>query len=176
MKSVRHRCIQQFIVLAAIACSAVTSAAPVKGSGTWVDCGIDATLVVSTAGPNTKYAEDLTQDFLTGPLFGQFAGTEYGVVKGSNATFHGDGTFTGTIAGVGAGTAAFRYEGIASFTGGPDLGGQAFRATFVMEGETGSLASVTAHGTFVGTVGTPATYCGGNGNAGSYEIAVSIGH
>lgn len=71
-------------------------------------------------------------------------GTERDVVYADgSATFHGSGMFTGNVAGR-SGTATYSYEGIAP-------AGQA-RATWVLVGLTGSLASVKGHATFVITL------------------------
>ena len=151
--------------LAAIAFPALSSAAPVGASGTWDDCNFAP--VFRAAGPNLAVAVGITENFF-GPLEGTYIGTENDVVYiDGSATFHGSGTFTGNVAGR-SGTATYRYEGTAP-------AGQPFHATWVLVGETGSLASVKGHGTFGGGFDGVSTACDGGIFSGSYEGALNLG-
>src|SRR5436305_14141162 len=141
MQSVTRRCIQLFLVLAAIAFPAVTSAVPFEASGTWDDCNFAP--VFRAAGPNTVETVGITENFF-GTLLGTYAGTERDVIYADgSATSHGSGIFTGAVAGR-SGTATYLYAGVAP-------AGQPFHGTWAPVGETGSLASANGHGT-----------CGGN--------------
>jgi hypothetical protein len=164
MQSVTHRRIQLFMIFVAIALPAVTSAAPVPASGTFDGCQFAP--VFSAAGPNTVVTNGVTANFF-GTLLGTYAGTQYSVnhADGRN-TFHGSGIFTGAVAGR-SGTATFRYEGMF-----PE---EPFDATWVLVGETGSLASVTGHGTLVGTSDDATGACDLNTFSGSYEGALNLG-
>ena len=153
------------MVLVAITFPAVTSAAPVAASGTWDDCNFAPDF--RAAGPNAVGTVGITENFF-GTLNGTYAGTERDVIYADgSATFHGSGTFTGTVAGR-SGTGTYRYEGI-----GP--AGQPFRATWVFVGETGSLASVRGHGTFGGNFDGVSGACDGGIFSGTYEGALNLG-
>ena len=165
MQSVTRRCIQLFLVLVAIAFPAVTGATPVKASGTWDDCNFAP--VFRAAGPNTVETVGITENFF-GTLLGTYAGTERDVIYADgSATFHGSGIFTGAVAGR-SGTATYLYEGVAP-------AGQPFHATWVLVGETGSLASVNGHGTFGGNFEGVTEACDGGIFSGSYEGALNLG-
>ena len=165
MQSVTRRCIQLFTVLVAIAFSAVTSAAPVKASGTWDDCNFAPDF--RAAGPNLVGTVGITENFF-GTLLGTYAGTERDVVYADgSATFHGSGIFTGNVAGR-SGTATYSYEGIAP-------AGQPFRATWVLVGDSGSLASVRGHGTFGGNFDGVSDTCDAGIFSGSYEGSLNLG-
>jgi hypothetical protein len=151
--------------VAAIAFPAVTSAAPVGASGTWDDCNFAPSF--AAAGPNFVGTVGITENF-SGDLVGTYAGTERDVVHADgSATFHGSGIFTGAIAGR-FGTATYRYEGMAP-------AGQPFHATWVLVGETGSLASVTGHGTFGGSFDGVSDACDAGIYSGSYVGSLNVG-
>ena len=151
--------------VAAIAFPSLISAAPVEASGTWDDCNFAP--VFRAAGPNTVETVGITENFF-GTLNGTYAGTERDVIYADgSATFHGSGIFTGAVAGR-AGTATYLYEGIAP-------AGQPFHATWVLVGETGSLASVRGHGTFGGNFDGVTTACDGGIFSGSYEGSLNLG-
>ena len=150
---------------AAIGFPALTSAAPVEASGTWDDCNFAPSL--RAAGPNTVVTLGITENFF-GTLLGTYAGTERDVVYADgSATFHGSGIFTGNVAGR-SGTATYRYEGIAPAS-------QPFHATWVLVGETGSLASVKGHGTFGGSFNGVTDACDAGIFSGSYEGSLNLG-
>jgi hypothetical protein len=76
----------------------------------------------------------ITENF-QGSMSGTYVGTERDVVYANgSATFHGNGVFTGTIAGR-TGTASYRYEGVFP------VGSPSFHANWVLIGKTGGLAS-----------------------------------
>jgi hypothetical protein len=102
-----------------------------------------------------------------GTLLGTYAGTQSSVVHADGRnTFHGSGIFTGAVAGR-SGTASFHLEGMF-----PD---EPFHGTWVLVGETGSLASVNGHGTFAGTSGDATGACDLAPFSGSYEGALNLG-
>ena len=149
----------------AIGFPALTSAAPVEASGTWDDCNFAPSL--RAAGPNTVVTLGITENF-SGDLLGTYIGTESDVVYAdSSATFHGSGIFTGTVAGR-SGTATYRYEGIAP-------AGQPLRATWVLVGESGSLAAVRGHGTFGGNFDGVSDTCDAGIFSGSYGGSLNLG-
>ena len=151
--------------VAAIAFPAVTSAAPVAASGTWDDCNFAPAF--RAAGPNFVGTVGITENFF-GTLDGTYIGTERDVVYADGgATFHGSGVFTGNVAGR-SGTATYLYEGIAP-------AGQPFHATWVLVGETGSLASVRGHGTFGGSFDGVSDTCDAGIFSGSYEGSLNLG-
>jgi hypothetical protein len=165
MQSVTRRCIQLFMVLVAIAFPALTSAAPAAASGTWDDCNFAP--VFRAAGPNLVGTVGITENFF-GTLDGTYVGTERDVVYADGgATFHGSGIFTGSVMGQ-SGTATYSYEGIAP-------AGQQARATWVLVGATGSLASVKGHGTFDGSFDGVSGACEAGIFSGSYEGALNLG-
>ena len=150
---------------AAIAFPAVSAAAPGKASGTWVDCNFAPDF--RAVGPNLVGTVGITENF-SGDLLGTYIGTESDVVYAdSSATFHGSGIFTGTVAGR-SGTATYRYEGIAP-------AGQPLRATWVLVGESGSLAAVRGHGTFGGNFDGVSDTCDAGIFSGSYEGSLNLG-
>jgi Protein of unknown function (DUF3224) len=151
--------------VAAIAFSAVTTAAPVAAAGTWDDCNFAPAF--RAAGPNLVGTVGITENFF-GTLEGTYVGTEHDVVYADfSATFHGSGIFTGNVAGR-SGTATYRYEGTASADG----SGQ---ATWVLVGVTGSLASVKGHGMFVGSFDGVSDACDAGIFSGSYEGSLNLG-
>jgi hypothetical protein len=163
MQFVRRSRTQLFMVLVAIAFPA--SAAPVAASGTWDDCNFAPDF--RAAGPNAVGTVGITENFF-GTLNGTYAGTERDVLYADgSATFHGSGIFTGTAA-ARSGTGTYSYEGVAP-------AGQRFRATWVLVGETGSLASVIGHGTFGGNFDGVRDACDGGIFAGTYEGALNLG-
>ena len=182
MKSAK-RFVQPCALVAALVFPALVSAAPIQGSGYWEDCGTDAG-TVQYAGPNLIFTGSLVQVFNDdgGPLVGTFNGIERdNVTSTGSATFHGSGSFVGTVAGH-EGTYAFSYEGkSAQPHGGPDLDGWDFRATFVMAGNSAS-GGVTARGTFEGLYGDvppeiidpDPTNCNGGGYWGDYKVSVNV--
>ena len=118
------------------------AAAPTADSGTWDDCNV--LVSVSEPGPNLIVTVGITENY-HGMLEGTYAGTERDVVYANGtATFHGSGTFSGTVAGL-TGTGHLSYEGAVGTSGvmpatGPHSG------KWVLTGETGGLASVVARG------------------------------
>jgi len=70
------------------------------------------------------------------------------VYPNGSATFHGSGTFSGTIAGL-TGTGRLSYEGFFPTTGVLPATGPG-SAKWVLVGQTGGLASVVARGTWGG--------------------------
>ncbi len=123
-----------------------SSGAPSAGSGTWDDCNTNGTLAF--VGPNLIVTVDISENYY-GMLEGTYLGTERDVVYADgSATLHGSGTFSGTVAGL-TGTGRLSYEGFVPTTGvmpatGPGSG------KWVLVGETGGLASVTARGNWGG--------------------------
>lgn len=174
MQSITRRRIRLFMALVALALPASTSAAPVAASGTWDGCLFAP--VFSTAGQNAVGTVGVTVDF-SGTLLGTYAGTQRDVIHADGSVnLHGSGTFTGTVAGAGYGTAAFRYEGIfLPHRGGPNFGDQDVRVTWVLVGETGSLASVAGHGTLGGTFDGVTDACDWAIFSGSYDGALNLG-
>jgi Protein of unknown function (DUF3224) len=165
MQFTARSCTQLFMVLVAIAFPAVASAAPLAASGTWDDCNFAPDF--RAAGPNAVGTVGITENFF-GTLNGTYAGTERDVIYADgSATFHGSGIFTGTVAGR-SGTGTYLYEGVAP-------AGQPFRATWVLVGETGSLASVRGHGTFGGNFDGVSGACDGGIFSGTYEGALNLG-
>lgn len=117
---------------------------PVADSGTWDDCNTNGTLTL--VGPNLIVTVDIAENY-HGMLEGTYVGTERDVVYANgSATFHGSGSFSGTVAGL-TGTGRLSYDGAAGTSGvmpatGPHSG------KWVLVGETGGLASVVANGTW----------------------------
>jgi hypothetical protein len=115
---------------------------PTAASGTWDDCNIDPS--VRVAGPNLIVTVGIDQSY-HGTLEGSYIATERDVVYADGgATFTGRGTFEGSVAGL-EGTGRLHYRGAVgpSFVmpaTGPHSG------TWVLVGETGELAGVTARG------------------------------
>jgi hypothetical protein len=120
------------------------AASPTADSGTWDDCNV--LISVSEPGPNLIVTVGITESY-HGMLEGTYAGTERDVVYANGtATFHGSGSFIGTVAGL-TGTGHLSYEGAVGTSGvmpatGPHSG------KWVLTGETGGLASVIARGTW----------------------------
>ena len=120
------------------------SGAPIKGGGTWDDCNTNGTLAFN--GPNLIVTVDISENYY-GLLEGTYLGTERDVVYADGtATFHGSGIFSGAVAGK-SGTGRLTYNGAVGTSGvmpatGPHSG------TWVLVGQTGELASVTARGTW----------------------------
>ena len=142
-------------MVAAITFSALTSAAPIAASGTWDDCNFAPSF--RAAGPNSVGTVGITENFF-GTLSGTYAGTERDVVLADgSATFHGSGIFTGSVAGLSA------------------PAGQQFRATWVLVGVSGSLASVKGHGTFGGSFDGFSDACDAGLFSGSYEGSLNVG-
>lgn len=147
------------VALAAVAPSAAAAASPASGTGTWDDCNFAP--VVSTAGPNVIVTIGITENF-QGAMAGTYVGTERDVVYADgSATFHGSGLFTGTIDGR-TGTASYRYEGIAP-------AGAAARATWVLIGQTGGIASAQGQGTFTAGFDGVSDACDAGLYSGTYE-------
>ncbi|MBI3745765.1 MAG: hypothetical protein HY264_04445 [Chloroflexi bacterium] len=121
---------------------ALAGSPPTPGSGTWDDCNFNGSLVA--VGPNLVVTVAIAENY-HGMLEGTYAGTERDVVYADGtATFHGNGTFSGTVAGR-TGTGRLTYEGAVPTSGvmpatGPHSG------TWVLVGETGGLASIVARG------------------------------
>jgi hypothetical protein len=154
-------------LMAAIAAivPAFAGAAPVEASGTWDDCNFAPSF--RAAGPNFVGTVGITENFF-GTLLGTYAGIERDVVYADGgATFHGSGIFTGSVA-ERSGTATFSYEGIFP-------AGQQIRATWVLTGLSGSLASVRGHGTFDGSFDGFSDACDAGLFSGSYGGSLHIG-
>ena len=121
---------------------ALAGSAPTAGSGTWDDCNFNGSL--ATVGPNLIVTVDIAENY-HGMLEGTYLGTERDVVYADGtATFHGSGTFSGTVAGL-TGTGRLSYNGAVGTSGvmpatGPSSG------KWVLTGETGGLAPIVARG------------------------------
>jgi len=119
-----------------------SSGALTTGAGAWDDCNFNGSLVA--IGPNLVVTVSIAENY-HGMLEGTYVGTERDMVYGDGtATFHGSGTFTGTVAGR-TGTGRLSYNGAVGTSGvmpatGPHSG------TWVLTDETGGLASVSARG------------------------------
>jgi hypothetical protein len=126
--------------LAPMTVLAGSGSVPTAGSGVWDDCNTNGTLAF--VGPNLIVTVDIAENY-HGMLEGTYNGTERDVVYADgSATFHGSGTFSGTVAGL-TGTGRLNYDGAVGTSGvmpatGPKSG------KWVLTGETGGLSSVTA--------------------------------
>lgn len=149
-------------VLAMMVVPATASAAtPTAASGSWDDCNIAP--VVRAGGPNLTVWVGITENF-SGTMVGTYAGTERDqVYADGSATFHGAGTFTGSVNGK-SGTASYTYEGVAP-------AGQPFTATWTLIGKTGALAKVKGSGAFGGSFIDVSAECDGGIYAGTYAGA-----
>ena len=159
------------LALALVAATALLSpgvaaaGSPPPATGTWDDCNFAP--VVRTAGPNTIVTIGITENF-QGSLSGTYVGTERDVVYANgSATFHGNGVFTGTIAGR-TGTASYRYEGVFP------VGSPSFHANWVLIGQTGGLASANGQGTFGGVFGEITEACDGGTYFGTYQGQIQL--
>ena len=118
------------------------AASPTADAGTWDDC--NTLISVSVAGPNLIVTVGITENY-HGMLEGTYAGTERDVVYANGtATFHGSGTFSGTVAGL-TGTGRLSYEGAVGTSGAMPATGP-HSGKWVLTGVTGGLASVVARG------------------------------
>ena len=150
---------------AAVLAQPGAAAAPAAAAGTWDDCNTNPT--VSVAGPNLIVTVEITENYF-GTLTGTYVGTERDVVyPNGSATFHGSGIFRGSVDGL-TGTARMSYEGFFPTTGVLPATGPG-SAKWVLVGETGELASVTARGTWGGTFLGVSGACGGGLFGGTYS-------
>jgi hypothetical protein len=123
------------------------SAAPSSATGSWSDCNFGPH--ATSAGPNTVVTVGISEDY-SGPVAGHFDGTERDVVYANgSATFHGSGTFSGTVLGR-TGTGFLSYEGVFP-TAGIIPGSGPGSAKWVLIGKTSELGSVRLSGTWGGT-------------------------
>jgi hypothetical protein len=153
------------VVAVTLALSAAAAGAPVSASGKWNDCNFAPE--TKAAGPNLIVTVGITENF-EGTLSGSYEGTERDVVyTDGGATFHGSGIFAGNVAGR-SGTGRMSYEGTMP-------AGQQAKATWILVGMTGSLASVRAHGTFTGGFDGSSETCDAGLFSGSYEGSVNLG-
>ena len=121
---------------------------PGTANGNWDDCNV--IIDVSEAGPNLILTVLITETF-TGTFNGSYEGLERDVIYADGtATFHGSGTFTGTVSGR-SGTAVMSYEGTA-FT-------LTATANWVVEQGTGDLSTLRGRGTFQGHETGPIQAC-----------------
>ncbi len=134
-------------MVAALTLPGVAAAAPSSVSGSWSDCNFGPT--ARSAGPNTIVTVGISEDY-SGPVDGHFDGTERDFVHASGwVTFHGSGTFSGTVLGR-TGTGFLSYGGIFPTTGFVPGSGPG-SAKWVLIGKTGELTDVRLSGTWGGT-------------------------
>ena len=125
----------------------------IAASGSFIDCSFNS--VVKQVGPNLIVTGDLTQT-MYGTLDGCWTGSERDVVflRTGAATFHGSGTFDGTVEGR-SGTIVMSYEG----TYDPQT--NVATAHWVLAQGTDGLANLHGQGSWSGTfiepVETPCT-------------------
>jgi Protein of unknown function (DUF3224) len=125
----------------------------IAASGSFIDCSFNS--VVKQVGPNLIVTGDLTQT-MYGTLDGCWTGSERDVVflRTGAATFHGSGTFDGTVEGR-SGTIVMSYEG----TYDPQT--NVATAHWVLAQGTDGLANLHGQGswsgTFIDPVETPCT-------------------
>jgi hypothetical protein len=140
------------------------AAPPASISGTWEICDA-VSLIQHQAGPNFIATTTQTQTFASGgDLDGVLAITadnpEQDLIRTADgtfetflgATFHGSGTFTGSILGSEEGTAVMTYMGTLAADG----SGVAY---WVIDQGTGGLAGAHGQGTFIGSPPNPVTGC-----------------
>ena len=121
---------------------------PSAAGGSWDDCNVITD--VRQAGPNLILTVLITENF-TGTFNGSYEGFEQDVIYADGtATFHGSGTFTGTVSGR-SGTVVMTYAGTA-FT-------PTATAQWVVDQGTGDLATLHGHGTFQGNETGPTQDC-----------------
>ncbi|SRR6266581_3012042 len=138
-----------FAVLAVIPSGTVASP-PATGSGSYVVTGAVVT-GVRTADGNVFVTETETATS-TGTLTGTFVHDLVVTIHPDGSlTFHGPGTFTGTINGL-SGTLEYVVEGQGSVVTGE------LRGSFAITRGTGDLASVQGHMTIEGIPATSGTY------------------
>jgi len=153
------------IVGAITVCAVLTlpkaqAAPPTSVGGTWEICVADTT-VQHQAGPNFIATTTQTQTFASGgDLDGVLAITadnpEQDLIRTADGTFetflgetfHGSGTFTGSILGSAEGTAVMTYTGTVAADG----SGVAY---WVIDQGTGGLTGVHGQGTFIGSPPNP---------------------
>jgi hypothetical protein len=117
-------------------------------NGSWDDCNIVTEF--REVGPNLILTVVITENF-TGTFDGSYKGLERDVIYADGtATFHGSGTFSGTVSGR-SGTVEMSYEGTA-FT-------PTATATWVVDQGTADLAALRGHGTFQGHETGPVWGC-----------------
>ena len=151
--TIRQHLHKGFLVLAISATAFVLPGSaqgdmPGAANGDWDDCNVITQ--VRQAGPNLFLTVLITENF-TGTFDGSYEGFERDVIYADGtATFHGSGTFTGTVLGR-AGTAIMSYEGTA-FT-------PTATANWVVDQGTGDLATLHGHGTFQGIETGPTGAC-----------------
>jgi Protein of unknown function (DUF3224) len=115
----------------------------IAASGSFIDCSFNS--VLRYVGPNLIVTGDLTQT-MYGTLDGCWTGSERDVVslRTGAATFHGRGTFDGTVEGR-SGTIVMSYQG----TYDPQT--NVATASWVLAHGTDGLANLHGQGTWSGT-------------------------